>query len=255
MSGNVSIVATVTDSRGRSASKTSTVNILPYSPPKITKFTLERCNPDGTINETGTHVKVSGHGNVSSLEVGGVQKNNLTYRLKYKSKNSSNWQMALNKTINELSLKNDEIISSFNIENSYDFIFEIVDKFNTTLSVSIIPTGSVTMSLSKEGIGVGKIWERGTLDVEGPVWINVDQPSYSGDLNVIWTYPQPFSEVPTVLAVRRQAELYATKRIPSITVMTQSVDEASISLQRHTGDVFVATDKGLINAFAIGRWK
>lgn len=76
-----------------------------------------------------------------------------------------------------------------------------------------------------------------------------------GDLNVKWTYPQPFSEVPTVLAVRRQAELYTTKRIPSITVMTQSVDKASISLQRHTGDVFVATDKGLINAFAIGRWK
>ncbi len=76
-----------------------------------------------------------------------------------------------------------------------------------------------------------------------------------GDLNVKWTYPQPFSEVPTVLAVRRQAELYATKRIPSITVMTQSVDKASISLERHTDDVFVATDKGLINAFAIGRWK
>ena len=46
--GSNTISVTVTDSRGRTATRTSTFTVLAYAPPSLTKFSAERCNSDGT---------------------------------------------------------------------------------------------------------------------------------------------------------------------------------------------------------------
>lgn len=81
-SGQLALTGKVTDSRGRSASKTITVNVLPYHPPQIFAFDVERCDEDGSLNPLGTHVKVRRAGGVSGLKVSGIEKNSLTYRVK-----------------------------------------------------------------------------------------------------------------------------------------------------------------------------
>jgi len=170
-SGDLTITGKVTDSRGRSASKSVTVNVLPYAAPKITTFGLQRCNEDGSDNALGEYVKVTRTGSVSSL-VNVTERNTLTYRIKTKARDSSTWTTKKEQTITGISLTGSDIIGGYLAASSYDFRLEIVDKFKTSIALNVLPSAEVPMSWGKEGIGVGKIWEQGALDVGGDVYIN-----------------------------------------------------------------------------------
>lgn len=77
--GNVVFTAKVTDSRGRTASKTVTVNVQAYAPPKITAASVARCTSTGTTAETdGTYAKFTVTYSCSSIVSGSTQKNNIT---------------------------------------------------------------------------------------------------------------------------------------------------------------------------------
>ena len=57
--GSKTITTTVKDSRGRTATKSVTINVIDYNPPAFT-IKAERCTSDGTIDEfTGTHFKIT----------------------------------------------------------------------------------------------------------------------------------------------------------------------------------------------------
>lgn len=170
-SGNLTITGKVTDSRGRTASKNVTVNVLPYTSPKITGFSLQRCNADGTPDVMGEYVKVTRTGSVSSL-VNVTEKNTLTYRIKSKARSDSTWTTKKEQTISGISLTGSDIIGGYLATTSYDFRLEITDKFKTSVAINTLPTAEVPMSWSKTGVGVGKIWEQGALDVGGDVYIN-----------------------------------------------------------------------------------
>jgi len=170
-SGNLVVTGKITDSRGRTASKNVTVNVLPYASPKITGFSLQRCNADGTPDVMGEYVKVTRTGSVSSL-VNGTEKNTLTYRIKSKARSDSTWTTKKEQTISGISLTGNDIIGGCLATTSYDFRLEITDKFKTSVAINTLPTAEVPMSWSKTGIGVGKIWEQGALDVGGDVYIN-----------------------------------------------------------------------------------
>lgn len=171
-SGNLTVTGKVTDSRGRTATKTVTVNVLPYAPPQITEFSLQRCNEDGTPNLIGEYVRVERVGSVSSL-LNVTEKNSLTYRIKCKERGGSDiWTTVKEETISGVSLTGADVISDFPITKSYDFILEISDQFNTTFTLGVLSTGTVPLSLSPHGIGVGKVWQRGVLDVLGEIFCN-----------------------------------------------------------------------------------
>jgi len=171
-SGNLTVTGKVTDSRGRTATKTVTVNVLPYAPPQITEFSLQRCNEDGTPNLIGEYVRVERVGSVSSL-LNVTEKNSLTYRIKCKERGGSDiWATVKEETISGVSLTGADVISDFPITKSYDFILEISDQFNTTFTLGVLSIGTVPLSLSPHGIGVGKVWQRGVLDVLGEIFCN-----------------------------------------------------------------------------------
>ena len=54
-SGSLECEVTITDSRGRTCSKTATVNVLPYDIPKFTLIESDRCNKTGEMDNDGTY--------------------------------------------------------------------------------------------------------------------------------------------------------------------------------------------------------
>lgn len=179
-SGDITITGKVTDSRGRVCVKTVTITVLAYAPPKITAFALQRCNSDGTPNMVGEYVKVAREGSVSSL-VNVTEKNSLTYRIKSKDRGATTWVTKKTATIGGLSLTGSDILGTYAAVTSFDFRLEISDQFNTTLALNVLPTGKVTLSWHKDGIGVGKVREQGSLDAADDIYVKNKKVVYFGD--------------------------------------------------------------------------
>jgi hypothetical protein len=170
-SGTLTITGKITDSRGRTATINVNVVVIAYIVPNITVFTLARCNSNGTTNDMGTYVKIISSGTVASL-INGTEKNSLTYRILSKTRTTSTWTSNKNSTLVNLNLSATDILGTFDAISSFDFRLEITDKFNTTISLNVLPTGQVAMSWGKNGVGIGKVWEQGTLDVGGDIFEN-----------------------------------------------------------------------------------
>jgi hypothetical protein len=183
-SGTLTISATVTDNRNRTATKTTTVTVLPYSPPSITTLNAGRSNSDGTDNEFGDRVKVRRVASATSLKNGTTEKNILKYTIKTKLRGTSSWTTSVTTTtVSGLSFDiNNNISGVFDVTKSYDLQIEVADQFNTTIATGVISTGQVTMSWGREGVGIGKVWERGALDVSGDVIA-----SGQGNFDNVWT--------------------------------------------------------------------
>ena len=166
-SGTRTISATVTDSRGRTKTKTVNVTVLAYSSPTITSFTVKRCNSDGTDNDMGTYIKVTYGGSFSTLN----SKNTATLYIETKPKTSSTWTTKESFSVGS-SFNGTKVYSGYDITSSYDVRLRLVDKFYSITSTKEVSTGIVTMSWGKQGVGIGKVWERGALDVAGDVYID-----------------------------------------------------------------------------------
>jgi hypothetical protein len=165
-SGTRTISATVTDSRGRTKTKTVNVTVLTYSSPTITSFTVKRCNSDGTDNNMGTYIKVTYGGSFSTLN----SKNTATLYIETKPKTSGTWTTKESFSVGS-SFSGTKVYSGYDITSSYDVRLRLVDKFYSVTSTKEVSTGVVTMSWGKQGVGIGKIWERGALDVGGDIYV------------------------------------------------------------------------------------
>lgn len=170
-SGSIVVTGVITDSRGRTASKTATITVSAYASPKITTLTIARADSSGVHNDMGTYANITRAVTWSSLS----SKNTLSIVTKSKLRGTTTW--TVNNTTsagNTGSYSTALTIGTFDVTKSYDFQIEFTDAFNTTLSLGVLPTGEVAMSWSSGGIGVGKIWEQGVLDVDGDTYIGGD---------------------------------------------------------------------------------
>ena len=172
-SGDIVVTGKVTDSRGFTDEKTITVNVLAYQNPTVSKFTVDRAQSNGALDVLGTYAKSLSQATVSSL-VNVTEKNTLTYTLYRKLRSDVNWTLHKTAaTIAGLTLNaTDTINASLTATSTYDFKIEVTDKFKTTTVLLAVPVGAVTMSWNKNGVGIGKIWERGALDVAGDIYQN-----------------------------------------------------------------------------------
>lgn len=159
-SGSQTITVTVTDSRGRTNTKSTTVDVLAYSVPQIEFYNLSRCNADGTANQSGAYFNVKFLASVTSLNA----KNTSKYTLKYKKTSDTSY------TSQELTdLENKYVVAAsigtaiFPAEtaSSYDVVLTVADAFE---SISATKTGSSIKKLFSfltKGLGIafGKIAE------------------------------------------------------------------------------------------------
>lgn len=83
-SGAVPYAYTVTDSRGLTRSYTGSVDVLSWSPPKIQSFAVDRVTAEGVSAIDGTYVRGATQCGVSSLVVGGVEKNRMVLAIAYR---------------------------------------------------------------------------------------------------------------------------------------------------------------------------
>lgn len=177
--GTLTITAYVIDSRGRqSATSTVTITVLQYNPPVIGNFSVVRCDSGGNPNELGTYVKVVRTGTVSSLKPVTAEDNYIRAIVQYRDRAvGGEYTIANACTVTKTSTltavtSTPIILSGFPITSAYDFQFLLTDVFNTTISTTQVPTGIVVMSWGKTGVGIGKVWTQGALDVGGDAYVS-----------------------------------------------------------------------------------
>lgn len=89
-SGELAVSCAVTDSRGRTTTKTQSITVLAYSKPAITVIFAARCNSDGTANRAGSYGKVTFSGAITSLS----SKNTAAYAVQYREVGTVDWTTA-----------------------------------------------------------------------------------------------------------------------------------------------------------------
>ena len=162
-SGEYTVTAVATDSRGRTnTTLATTFTGTAYSFPTISNFSAVRKMNDQTI------VAITSSGNFTSLSSG----NKLTVSIQ---KNSGGaWVNAgSNATMTGGSFTENRDNTGNSEATSYTFRITITDSFgNGATSEVSVPTERVVLDIHKdEGVGIGKIHERGVLDVGGDVYV------------------------------------------------------------------------------------
>lgn len=174
-SGTVVVTGTVTDSRGRTATKTVNITVLAYAPPKFNSTpTVQRSASNGTPNEEGNYLRANINASVQSLLVGGVQKNKLTYKVSTKLKSSSGGlTLKVNTLAPGITFNSYANMGTYSITDAYDVFIEVVDLFTTSSILISIPVAKIFMHWDgSDGVGIGKYRENGALDVAGDIYQN-----------------------------------------------------------------------------------
>lgn len=166
-SGSIPVTCKITDSRGRSKSLSATIKITDYNPPKLTTVSADRVNQESTqvaVKRTATFSQVLG-------------KNHMKLYFDYKtSSGATSWTnfAALNKvsTGNVTSFtSNGTTTGIFSITQTYPVRVNATDAFGQTATwTGQVKTAAVVMSWGKTGVGAGKIWEAGSLDLAESIY-------------------------------------------------------------------------------------
>ena len=167
-SGSIKFTGTVTDSRGRSASSSKTISVLPYSMPAITSLTVERgkySTGSWTAGENGTDVKVTFNTTLSLTANGNV------YSTAFSIAGTAT--MPGEGSTTNLSSGSDEAVYFLNVdaETSKTLTLTVTDKVGNKSAASVtIPTIHVTMEFRKTGNGIafGKTSERDAFECAWP---------------------------------------------------------------------------------------
>lgn len=164
-SGNLTITARITDSRGRQASRTTTINVKAYSAPRLTSYSATR-------QSTLTNVSVVASGSITSLLNGSTQKNSLTYIIKYKQSSASSYTSVTVQS-SGLSFSNlSRTLTNIDSTKSYDIQLVLSDYFSSVTYQLKLSTTKVIMDLKSTGVGINKYNERGVLDVGGDAYVS-----------------------------------------------------------------------------------
>lgn len=168
--GNQTISATVTDKRGRTSDPaTATINVLAYSAPKISKLSVNRCNEDGTENNTGSFAKVTYSFSITSLS----EKNTKIATLYYKKSSDSSYTPKVLESA--YSVTNGTFVFPADDGSSYDVYIELRDSFTSTKKSTSVSTADVIMHFRADGngMGLGKVSEKSnTLDMGWDIELN-----------------------------------------------------------------------------------
>ena len=165
--GSKTVYGYATDSRGHMGEASQTINVLPYSNPKLEGASAVRCDKNGTVSESGTYLKISGKRNYSPCISNGVQKNfcKIQYRYSHDGVSYTPWDTILD--YNDLS--SDEVTTepllngAIATDASYIVHMRAIDDIGRYAESYItIPTDKVYMHRdgARNAIGLGKYAER-----------------------------------------------------------------------------------------------
>lgn len=167
--GNYTFTVKVTDSRGRVATSSSKVTVHSYSSPTVS-VKCYRCNQDGIASDDGVYIGTSFSWQITNLA--NNNSNNKKYSISYKDNSSSNYTVSIADTNLDTYSGSTFVLlpDIFNTTSSYTIQFNLKDSYGVTTAYSTVSTVTALFNIERDGVGVGKIHERGALDIEGEVY-------------------------------------------------------------------------------------
>lgn len=161
-SGTLTFTVTITDSRGRTAQGTVSINVTSYSLPSINNMEAYRSNDDGTLNPiTGTTILA-----VAMFSFSAVGQNALTSELSYKRHfDQSYTQAQTNLTSGQPYII---AVGLAEIASSYDVKVEISDSLGNTATFIVIvpPVAGISFGLKNDRARFGAPCEEEGLFVD-----------------------------------------------------------------------------------------
>lgn len=156
-SGTLTVSVTVTDSRGRKGTASTTISVLAYASSKLTNVSAKRCDADGSSNSSGEYLQVSFTGTVVALN----SKNSATYKVQYKKTSESSYTTV---TLTDYTGKysvNGSYIFSADKSSSYDIIVTASDDYSSITKQIVGGSVSKVFSILAKGLGFafGKVAE------------------------------------------------------------------------------------------------
>ncbi len=145
-SGSLTCTVTVTDSRGRTASKSATVTFVSYAAPKFTNCVSERCLANGEVDNDGTYFKSTTAVSFSTCN----GNNTITLTVKYKKTDAVVYGSETTITPGVNTCGNNDLDTEF----SYDVMYSVTDQFCTVTFTDYISTAIYLMHFLHGGKGV-----------------------------------------------------------------------------------------------------
>ena len=151
--GTLNVTAKVTDSRGRTATKSTTVRVLDYYSPRIMAFLANR-----TGNGTNKKIIASVIANVSPLVINGINRNPYTLKIQYSAKKDNRWIDAVSLTNESTERINRQIDcgSFYELSKAYNVRLVIQDKLSDLVdSVLVVRSSRVLWAWGDNRAAIG----------------------------------------------------------------------------------------------------
>lgn len=151
--GNLEVTAKVTDSRGRTATKSKTIKVWDYYAPKIIGFLANR-----TGNGTNKTIIATVAANVSPLVIDGINRNPYTLKIQYSAKKANRWIDAVNLTNESVERINRQFDCGafYELSKSYNVRLVIQDKLSDLVdSILIVRSSRVLWAWGDNRAAVG----------------------------------------------------------------------------------------------------
>lgn len=175
-SGTLSYTITVTDSRGRTATKSGSVNVVAYNPPSLTNVSAKRANSSYAVDESsGTYALLHFKVGFTSLS----NKNVTSFYIQYRASGASSWTK-INSWANNYTLNQDYKAGNLftSTTTTYEIAFGVKDSFMSDYSwqiVTVTPTYTL-INFGKDGKSLTFFGQDGNnanrLTVNGDLAIN-----------------------------------------------------------------------------------
>lgn len=128
-SGSLTVIVSVTDSRGRTATASETISVFDYSMPKISSLNVKRCDAQGNSSSSGAYLSVSFSTEITALG----NKNTAVYSVKCKKVIETEYTAApLTSYSGQYSVTGGVFIFPAEKSFSYDIILTAADDFTAT---------------------------------------------------------------------------------------------------------------------------
>jgi hypothetical protein len=149
---SLSVAVTVTDSRGRTASKSMTYTVLGYTVPAINVLQVSRVDAAGNADPNGDRVAVRYKYAVAALR----DKNTASMAMEYKRSTATDWEELLTGSALSADTTAKPASPVLSSDYQYDVRLTVTDWFGSTATrTAVLPSGAVILDIRADGLGLG----------------------------------------------------------------------------------------------------
>lgn len=180
--GSLSMVVKVTDSRGRTASKTVTATVLDYATPAINDLRVSRVDGTGGADPNGALIAVYYKYAVASVS----GKNTAAMLIEYKLSTGTDWTTLLTGSALSADTWATPVSPEFSVDYQYDVRLTVTDWFGAKVTrTAVLPSGAVILDIGADGdcLGIG------------------ETAQYPGHVGIAWALRPKHGEIPRAAVI------------------------------------------------------